>query len=353
MGSFIGSVVIDTDMHPTAPSFLVINVARIGDTLFATPSIHALATHYPGSRIDALAHPRRAEVLKNLPFITRVGAITKKTAPFRGWLQSKRYDYAIVYGFDEALVRYALRVAHRTIAFEQKTLSLNTHLYRMVKPPAFQAAHAIVSLMQLPASINVVPAGHRICYSATEKEIAWARAKLATDVPSGSHPLIGLQVASFFTKAYRDWPIESFANLAELISQKWPNAHFLIYGGKAEAQRTAWLGEALGARATVYAGRLTLRETAAIMSRTQLYVGVDTGPTHIMSAFDVPLVGLYHCYSPSRLIGALDHPCFFPVDHPRPYGCAVDVPMAEISVDMVLAAVGRALATQPARAATP
>src|SRR5438132_6775977 len=51
----------------------------------------------------------------------------------------------------------------------------------------------------------------------------------------------------------------------------------------------SWLSERLGPRATLYAG-LCLRETAAVMNLTDLFVGVDTGPTHLMSAFDVPLV---------------------------------------------------------------
>jgi heptosyltransferase-3 len=103
----------------------------------------------------------------------------------------------------------------------------------------------------------------------------------------------------------------------------------------------------LGRCATLYAGRLRLRETAALMSITDLYLGVDTGPTHVMSAFDVPLVGLYHCFSPGRLIGPLDHPCFYAVDHPRPYPCATETTMAEIPVETVYVAMQRALAEHP------
>jgi heptosyltransferase-3 len=79
------------------------------------------------------------------------------------------------------------------------------------------------------------------------------------------------------------------------------------------------------------------------MSLTHAYVGVDTGPTHLMSCFDIPLVGLYHCYSPSRLIGPLEHPCFYPVDHPNPYPCPEETPMAAIGVNLAFAAVERAL----------
>lgn len=333
-------------------SFLVINVARIGDTLLATPVMRALRAAHPDARIDALSHPKRAEILRHLSFLDGVGAISKRSAWLRGRLGRHRYDYAIVHGFDESLVAYALRVAKRVVAFRQRTDSLNRKLYRAVAVPAFQSAHSVALALRLPAAIDVPAAGSRLSYCVTPAEDAWAKHRLAADTPRDARPLVGLQVASFPTKAYRDWPAVAFAELAQRISKHWPAAHFLVYGGSDDRRRTSWLAQQLGTRATVYAGRLSLRQTAAIMSRTQLYVGVDTGPTHIMSAFDIPLVGLYHCYSPSRLIGALDHPYFYPVDHPRPYGCALDVPMAEISIDMVFAAVQRALAEGSRRTAT-
>ncbi len=63
-----------------ALSFLVINVSRIGDTLLATPAIRAIARAYLDARIDALCHPKRAEILEHLPLIGRVGTITKHAA---------------------------------------------------------------------------------------------------------------------------------------------------------------------------------------------------------------------------------------------------------------------------------
>jgi heptosyltransferase-3 len=152
-----------------------------------------------------------------------------------------------------------------------------------------------------------------------------------------------LQLASFPTKAYRDWPLASFIALARAIRARWPASEFLVFGGAGDSARARELAQALGGGCSVFAGSVSLRQTAALMSQTQLYVGVDTGPTHMMSCFDIPLVALYHCISPSRLIGALEHPRYYPVDHPKPFPCSPDTPMSEIGVDRVLAAVEKAL----------
>jgi heptosyltransferase-3 len=335
-------------MSASNPSFLFIIVSRIGDTLFATPAMRAVEKANPGCRMVVLGHPKRADILRGLPFAKNVGGITKRSALWRGWFRGRRFDYAFVYGFDEPLVRYALRVADRVVAFRQKSESLSQSLYRCVDVPPFQSEHSVLHCLRLPAAIGIPPAGLRLAYQVSPRETVAARERLATDIPRAASPLIGFQVASFPTKAYRDWPIGNFAELAERILADWPQSHFLIYGGSEELSRAVWLKERLGSRATRYAGLLTLRETAALMGCTDLYVGVDTGPTHLMSTFDIPLVGLYHCVSSSKLTGAADHPCFYPVDHPRAKDqCSERTDMGEISVESVLLRVHQALAEHP------
>ena len=242
---------------------------------------------------------------------------------------------------------YALRVARRVVAFRQRNEALNRRLFRAVPVPGFQADHSVRLSLRLTDALGVPHAGYRLAYRVTDAESAWAEGRLRAIDPGARGPRIGLQVASFPTKAYRDWPAGHFVELARRVHARWSGAHFLIFGGPGDRERAGWIAGQLGAACTVLAGSLSLRETAALMSRTDLYVGVDTGPTHIMGCFDIPLVGLYHCYSPSSLIGALEHPCYYPVDHPRPHGCAVETPMSEIAVETVFAAVERALREHP------
>lgn len=327
-------------------SILVINVSRIGDTLLVTPALRAVARAFPDARITCLAHPKRAEVLQHLPFLAKVGRIDKRMAPLLGRWAGWRYDLAFVYGFDRALVAYATRVARRVIAFQQGIAALDTRLEPAVAEPATLSRHAVLMRLALLEPLGIRPAGLRLAYQVTDEERAWARKTLDALRPAAA-PRIGLQVASFPTKGYRDWPVEHFAELADRIRTRWQEAHFLILGGPEEKARTLWLANQLGKAATRFAGALSLRQTAALMGQTHLYVGVDTGPTHIMGCFDIPLVALYHCHSPSRLLGPLEHPCFYPVDHPHGHPCPEETSMSAIRVDTVFAAVERALRDHP------
>lgn len=337
-------------MIPEPQRILFITVSRIGDTLFSTPALRAIAAAWPNAEITVLGHPKRVEVFANLPWVTQIGAITKTSAKWkRFWLQ-RRFDLAFVFGFDQALVEYALSVSQRVVAFRQQCDRLNSRLAPAVPVPAFQSEHAVHQLLRLPAALGITTNDLRIAYRATSEETAQARCQIMQAGFDGARPLVGLQVASFQTKAYRDWPIENFLALCERISWQWPHSRFLIFGGSEEKGRTRWLAKALGDRAADFSGRLSLRETGALMNCVSIYVGVDTGPTHIMSAFDTPLVALYHCLSSSRHTGPLQHPAAWLLDHPDgKAGCSEQSTMAQISVDTVFAALADALARHPPR----
>jgi heptosyltransferase III len=329
----------------TIHQILVIQVSRIGDTLLATPAIRAIAAAYPQAKITCLAHPNRAEVLQNLPFIQHLGTITKKTAPLRGWLPGKHYDLAVVFGFDQALITYALRVAHKVAAFRQPNPSLNERLSRTIDVPAFQSKHAVDYLLTITDALDIPPAGKHLSYSVSPAEEKWAHDRLAPLRSIHAKPLIGMQIASFPTKGYRDWPVTHFIELCHRIRTDYPHAHFLIFGGTLEHERTQALHAALPGYSTHYAGTLTLRQTGALMNEIDLYVGVDTGPTHIMGALHRPMVAMYHGSAPSYLYAPLEHPCLWAVDHPRARqgNQPSDTPMSDISVDTLLTKAHEAL----------
>ncbi len=337
-------------MPGPAPSFLVINVARIGDTLLATPAMRALAAAHPGCHITALAHTKRVEVLHELPFVERTGGITKNSAPWRGWIGGRRYDYALVYGYDAVLVAYALRVAAKVVAFRQRDDALNRRLYRCVDEPLPGTEHAVSHRMRLVEALGIQGAGRRLAYHVTPDEAANARARIAAAVPAAAAPRIGINMATFPTKLFRRWPVEQFEQLSARILTEWSGAHIVIFGGDEDKEGATRLYQRFPGRSTLYAGRLSLRESGALMNLMDLYIGLDTGPTHLMSAFDIPMVVLYHCRIPSSNIAPLDHPCLYVLDHPRLGGdCEESTPMSEISVNAVLAEVRRALAEHPPR----
>ncbi|MDA8382278.1 MAG: glycosyltransferase family 9 protein [Betaproteobacteria bacterium] len=323
---------------------LVINVSRIGDTLAATPAIDRLHSRWPEAEITVVGGRRRIEVMENLAGIAKVRSASKWSAPLRGRLGRKPYDLALVYHYDEPLVRYALRIARRVVAFRQKNPDINRRLFVCVEPDAYPTVHFTEHFLRLPAALGLTGNDGRIRYRCRPEETAAAEARLQSLGFAEKRPLIGLQIASFPTKSYRDWPEDAFVALARRILARWPDAGFLIYGGPQEKPRTLRLAAQMGAHAAHLGGELTLRQTAALMSLTDLYVGVDTGPTHLMSSFDIPIIGLYHPRHPASVYGPKDHPLNFSIDHPHRDDLGGEPrPMGDISVQSVFEQVEKAL----------
>lgn len=317
---------------------LVIHVARIGDTLLITPALRALKAAIPQGELTVLAHPARRAVLEHLPFIDALGSITAKLAPFRGRLSPKRFDLAIVYGQDAPLIRYASRLARRVFAYEQPEAAINRLLSHAI-PASRTPIHAVRERLLPVQSLGIDTSDFRLAYAVTLEEQETAQRWCATHLPSPTRPLIGFQVASFPTKAYRDWPLESFAELGNKLLAEFPDAQFLIFGGPETRDKAAWLASRLP-HTVVAAGQFDLRETAALLKQLDLYVGVDTGPTHLAGALGIPMVALYHCRHRGRLLAPLQHEHLCVIEHPAADdNCASSTPMSDIPVNQVFLAV--------------
>ena len=321
---------------------LIIIVSRIGDTLLTTPAIKSIANYYGDAEITVLGHPKRYKVLQYLPFVHCTGSISKNNAFWKGRF-GKIYDLAFVYGYDESLVLYALRVSKRTIAFKQGNSKIDDRLYKSVEFPTSKSMHFVDILMSLPKAINISATTKRLSLFLTKKDRIFAE-NILIENNLNNKTLVGIQAVGFPTKSYRDWPIEYFSELCTKMINKNLNVHFLIYGGcdKKEKKKISWLFDSLMGHATSLIG-MPLRETAAVMSKTHLYLGVNTGPTHIMSTFDIPMIVLNHCLLKNSVYGALGHPHYFSIDHPNDKKCSEDSAMSDIPVKTVLEAADSVL----------
>lgn len=325
---------------------LAMVVARIGDTLLVTPALRALKQSF--GRLTVLAHPKRLEVLRNLSFIDDLGGISKNTA----WLKaliSPRYGLAVCYGREPALFRYCIQTADRVIAFDYPELrGLSGKTVTRVPVPPESSMHAVDERSLLVEAAGVSVGDKRLAYVVTPDERTFAGQWLARHGRLGNDLLIGLHPFSFPTKSHRNWPLENFLELAVRIVGQYPASHILLMGDAGARWPLAVLKETLRERCTIAAGTLTLRQYAALLERLSLYVGVDTGPTHIAGALRVPMVALYHPAYPGRNLMPIGHPRCIALEHSHSMattgtGDLKGNEMKLITVDEVWNAVRRAM----------
>lgn len=322
---------------------LVINIARFGDTLLITPVLKALKVQWPAATLDVFAHKKTASVIENLPSIDSIHPFSKKKAVWMKYFTRRQYDLALVYGSDDALVDYARRVATLTVSFSHEPGSDDWHT---VAPPE-QLMPAQQERALLAQAVGVEVTDWRLDYNVTPQEREFARQFLSEH--NFQHKrLIGFQLQSFPAKAYRDWPVSSFKSIADRLLQSYPDTHILLLGGPEGKATAEALASELGSSATSLAGALTMRQNAAVMSQLSLYLGVDTGPTHLAGALQIPMVAMYHAFHPGRYLAPQQNPALVVIEHPVDYADASrEEPMSKIDVDTVWNAVNTLLTKHP------
>ncbi|WP_332460332.1 glycosyltransferase family 9 protein [Xenorhabdus lircayensis] len=238
-------------------NILIINIARFGDTLLVTPIIRALKEKWPEANIDIFVHKKTKEILEHIDSINELKIFSKGKARWCGWFSRRCYDLALVYSHDKSLLRYAKRKANLTVYFSDIS-NAKSNEYTVAKPRELMPAQQERALLINALGIDVSDWHLQYCVSQSEDEYArdfLRRQELEQRLK------VGFQLQSFPAKAYRDWPVEHFYELAQRIYHDYPHAHILLLGSKDGEDSAQMLAEKLGAnRCTSLAGKTTMRQ---------------------------------------------------------------------------------------------
>lgn len=296
-------------------------------------------------------------MLKHLPYLHHVGGISKKSARLKGWcakfMGRHPYDLAFVWGHDAELVAYARRLSKRLVISRQLDEAANLMADQVVEFP--NDTNLLSEAEDKPLVqwlLDVVEEGTQTKaenldadYVVTAAELAEAKTLLAQNTSNAQPQYIGLVVESHPAGAHRDWPIENFVALAQQLAAEQTDRYFVLIGGQLPEAKVQALRQVLGNRLINLSGKLSLRQSAAIIGELDLYVAVDTGPSHVAAALGTPAVVMFHCMRAGEYLLAPRYPKRLTiVNHPTVRQlCNFETPMAAIGVDVMAEACRRML----------
>ena len=113
----------------------------------------------------------------------------------------------------------------------------------------------------------------------------------ATDI------VVGINPGSTYGDAKR-WLPERFAEVTERLCRTihespGQQVSVVIFGAEGEERLGQEIAARLSSRSLVLSGATTIRELMAAVKRCSLLLTNDTGPMHIASAFQVPVVAIF------------------------------------------------------------
>ncbi len=104
-----------------------------------------------------------------------------------------------------------------------------------------------------------------------------------------SKPYIIINPAA--SKSERNWPVESYVALIKKLQKHYPEHDIVLSGGPNDKALTDVIIEQT--KVISIAGKTTLKQLAALLDKAQCVIAPDTGPVHIATAMNTPVIGLY------------------------------------------------------------
>ena len=124
----------------------------------------------------------------------------------------------------------------------------------------------------------------------TEEDLAHVQGLLP---PASSDRLIAIGLGGT-GNGRKSWPKENYAQLLQQILQHDDAVHLVITGGRDEQDAAAFIARHLPAgKLSNLAGAITYRQTAALLSLCQYYIGNDTGTMHLAAGNHIPVLVVF------------------------------------------------------------
>ncbi|MDR3112984.1 MAG: glycosyltransferase family 9 protein [Endomicrobium sp.] len=91
----------------------------------------------------------------------------------------------------------------------------------------------------------------------------------------------------------KDWGVKNYLALAHLLKEKYPQYNIIVLGSKDDFGKINKDCQNPCANVIDLCGKTGIKQLAAILSKSKLSVGADTGPMHLSCALGVPSVFIF------------------------------------------------------------
>ena len=351
---------------------LLIRLRLIGDVVLSTPVIRALRRNFRDAKITYLVERDAAGVVIGNPHLDEVLVVERSRGARRllddmrlGWqLRRRRFDVVIdMHGGPRSAWLTFATAAPQRIGYDMPG---RQWMYTRIvdRPRELRPRHSVLNQWDLLSAVDGwvphMPEPGRDAVEMPEDAAAEQRitGRLAAAGVLAQDELVIVHVSA--NNPFRRWPEASFIDLVAGLADGSPRRRLVLSSGPSDrdaarriaAGARAVLADARAARVLDF-GEFDLMELRALIARSRLFIGGDTGPLHVAATTSTPVVAVYGPTLPARsrpwrspdlftesveIAGLPCRPCDQRVCEPGDYRC-----LTTLKPQDVLAAAERAL----------
>jgi lipopolysaccharide heptosyltransferase I len=277
------------------PKILIIKLSALGDVVHTLPALHALRKEFPGARLDWLVGEAASPLLEDHPLLNRVHVFKKAwrknflrhlfsdIIPFYRAMQREKFDWAIDFqGLTKSGLASYFSGAQKVIGFGDRDGRELNKLFTTEKISPAPGLHIVERNLSLLSPLGIVN---------PEVSFPLPDFKQDRDKPANGEYVVVNPGAGWVNKKI---PLDILGRLCASIFKEmgW---NIMIAWGPGEESLAGELAEIIerhGARARLASGT-TIPQLAGLISRSRLFLGGDTGPTHLAAALKIPVVSWF------------------------------------------------------------
>ena len=310
-------------------NILVITLSNIGDVVLSAPVMDILLRDFPLAKLSLVIGERASSLFEGNSRISQIHIFDKMRTPLEHlrWTWGlRKYHYDLVIDLRNSMIGYFLtpKWMMPPLLFPDKTIHLKQqHLNRLRSLYDFEPKSI------LPVTITPSLSDERLIDG------------LVNDFLEKDLPFIF--IAPYAADLAKTWDAENFVNLSKELFIQY-GLKIIMIGSAAQKENIDGIIAKSGADILNLAGKTNLIQIAALIKRAKVAIVHDSGPMHIASYFNKPVIALFgptdpQCSSPWSSIFKVVHRnnecrrCLKPKDFSVLHNC-----MAAITQQDVLAA---------------
>lgn len=250
---------------------LVIRLSSIGDIILTTPVLSALKKAYPEASIDYLVMKSFKEAISGNKAVDNVILFEKEQHKgilgiyrFSQQLKENQYDLVIDLHSKLRSRLITLFLGNRTLRYKKRSLLKSILVpLRMIR---YQVDDTIVRNYFKPLDkIKVYYTSETLTFDVDPEDLE--------KVTAYKDAVVMAPGAANMTK---QWPVEYYAALGNLLQER-----IVLIGGHEDDEKCNAIQAAIGNRCTNLAGKLSLKQSGALISLAKYMVTNDSGPFHM------------------------------------------------------------------------
>ena len=282
---------------------VLLRLDRIGDFILGIPAYRALRNTHPDAHISVVVPSPVAELAKVCPFFDDVYIfdalwLLPDYAPLDRWksawhlvkfLRSKPIDLLLDFRYQNRLdpLVAGLSGAKQRVGFNLGWVS--RFLTKKAAPPAAEL-HQVDRNLQLLQVLGITTADRKLEMWFDEHDHKTGENQLPAQELLPGLPRIAVHIGA--ATPSKRWREESFEVLIHELHAN-TQADIVVMGGEGDLGFSQEVVDGLECPIVNLVGKLSLRQMAALMKDCKVFIGCDSGATHLAAACGVPVVCLF------------------------------------------------------------